>query len=133
MTDQSNVAVVLGVYDAFRRGDLAAILSTLDPQADLSYEAPASIPWAGQFRGSDGWTKFFQAIGGALDAITLTMEPFAAQGEHVAVAGRYQATVRKTGKRIDSPLVHLWTVRNGKIVACLELTNTASEVAATAS
>ncbi len=133
MTDESNVAVVLGIYDAFKRGDLAAILAALDPEADLKYEAPSAIPWAGYFCGHDGWTKFFQAIGGALDGITLTMEPFAAQGDHVAAVGRYQATVRTTGRRIDSPLVHLWTVRNGKVVACLEMTNTASEAAATAS
>ena len=33
-------------------------------------------------------------------------------------------------KRIDSPLVHLWTIRNAKVVRCQELTDTATEAAA---
>ena len=58
------------------------------------------------------------------------MEPFAVQGDNVVAAGRYQARVKLTGKRIDSPLVHLWTIRNGMVVRCQELTNTATEAAA---
>ena len=60
------------------------------------------------------------------------MTPFASQGDNVVVAGRYQARVRSTGKQIDSPLVHLWTVRSGKIARCQELTNTAAEAVACA-
>ena len=58
------------------------------------------------------------------------MEPFAVQGDNVVAAGRYQARVKLTGKRIDSPLVHLWIIRNAKVVRCQVLTNTATEAAA---
>ena len=58
------------------------------------------------------------------------MKPFAVQGDHVVFSGRYSARVKSTGKRIDSPLVHLWTLRNGNVVRCHELTNTALEAAA---
>ena len=58
------------------------------------------------------------------------MEPFAAQGDNVVAVGRYRARVKLTGKRIDSLLVHLWTIRNGMVVRCQELTNTAVEAAA---
>ena len=47
MSDQANIALVLSVYDAFRRGDIAAILKDLDPQADLNFEGPSAIPRAG--------------------------------------------------------------------------------------
>lgn len=130
MSDQANVALVLSVYDAFRRGDIAAVLNHLDPQADLNFEGPSAIPWAGYWHGREGWAKFFQTLGENLDEITLTMEPFAVQGDNVVAAGRYQARVKLTGKRIDSPLVHLWTIRNGMLVGCQELTNTATEAAA---
>lgn len=128
MSDQANVALVLSVYHEFSRGDIAAVLNHLDPQADLTFEGPPAIPWAGSWHGGLG--KFFQALGDTLDDITLTMEPFAAQGDNVVAAGRYQARVKRTGKRIDSPLVHLWTIRNGMVVRCQELTNTAAEAAA---
>ncbi len=130
MSEAENVDVVLGIYDAFRRGDVPGILNLLDPQAELQFEGPSTIPWIGSRRGHDGWTTFFQAVGQSLEDVTLSMEPFAAQGDRVVAAGRYQGRVKRTGKRIDSPLVHLWTVRNGKAVRCQELTDTAAEAAA---
>jgi ketosteroid isomerase-like protein len=130
MSDQANVALVLSVYDAFSRGDIAAVLDHLDPLAELNYEGPSAIPWAGNRHGREDWAKFFQALAENLDEITVTMEPFAVQGDNVVTAGRYQARVKLTGKRIDSPLVHLWTIRNGTVVRCQEMTNTATEAAA---
>ena len=130
MSDQANVALVLSVYDAFSRGNIAAVLDHLDPLAELNFEGPSAIPWAGDRHGREGWARFYQVLGENLDEIMVKMEPFAAQGEHVVTAGRYQARVKLTGKQIDSPLVHLWTIRNGRVVRCQELTDTATEAAA---
>jgi ketosteroid isomerase-like protein len=132
MSDQGNLAVILRVYDAFQHGDIPAILNLLDPQAELQFEGPSAIPWAGHRHGREGWAEFFQAVAEHLEDITLRMEPFAVQGDHVVAAGRYRARVKATGKHIDSPLIHLWTVHAGRIVRCQELTDTASEAAACA-
>ena len=130
MSDQINLDVIQRIYDAFNRGDIATSLDSLDPQAELVYEGPSTIPWAGTRRGRDEWIAFFQTVGENLDEAAVQMQPFAAQGDQIAASGRYQARVKSTGQRIDSPLVHLWTMRNGKIARCVELTNTAGEVAA---
>ena len=132
MSEQSNVRLIQDLYQAFKRGDIVAVLNVIDPQGDIDYEAPSTIPWAGRRHGREGWTEFFQALGQNADEITLQMEPFAAQGDNVVTVGRYQARVKLTGKRIDSPLVHLWTIRNGMVIRCLELSNSAAEVAALA-
>jgi len=130
MSEQTNVRLIEELYAAFSRGDTVAVLSFLDPQADLDFEGPKAIPWAGNWHGREGWAKFFQTLGENADEIALKMEPFAAQGDNVVTAGRYQARVKLTGQRIDSPLVHLWTIRNGMVVKCQELTNTATEATA---
>lgn len=130
MSDQAHVELIQGIYQEFGRGDIPAVLSHLDPEVDLSYEGTSAIPWAGNWHGLEGWGKFFQTLGENLDDIKVTMEPFAAQGDNVAAAGRWQGRVKQTGQRIDSPLVHLWTIRNGLVVRCQEMTNTASEAAA---
>lgn len=130
MSEQANVRLILDIYDAFNRGDIAAVLNALDPQASLHFEGPAVIPWAGDWHGREGWTKFFQTIAANTSDISVKMEPFAAQGDNVVAAGRYQAGLKGTGKRIDSPLVHLWSVRDGKVLKCVELANTAAEVEA---
>jgi ketosteroid isomerase-like protein len=130
MNGQENVELIVRLYGAFGRGDIPAVLSMLDPQANLHFEGPSGIPWCGTWRGHEGWLKFFETLSQNLEEITVSMEPFAAQGGNVVMAGRYQARAKSTGRTIDSPLVHLWTVRNGLIVGCLEMTNTATELAA---
>ena len=130
MSQQGSVDVVQAIYAAFSRGDIPAILNLIDPQSDLLFEGPSAIPWAGNRHGRDGWTQFFQTVGESMDGVTIAMDTFAAQGERVVAAGRYQGVVKRTGKRIDSPLVHLWTIRNGLVVRCVEMTNTAAEAAA---
>jgi ketosteroid isomerase-like protein len=130
MSEQANIETIQQLYGAFGRGDIAAVLSFLDPQADLHFEAANTIPWAGNWHGREGWTNFFQTLGAAADEVKLDMTPFAAQGDNIVTVGRYQARVKSTGKRIDSPLVHLWTLRDGKVASCREMTNTANEVAA---
>jgi len=130
MSEQTNVRLIEELYAAFSRGDIVAVLNFLDPQVVLDFEGPHSIPWAGNWHGREGWAKFFQTLGENADEIALKMEPFAAQGDNVVTVGRYQARVKSTGQRIDSPLVHLWTIRNGMVVKCQELTNSATEAAA---
>jgi len=130
MSEETNVRLIGEIYAAFSRGDTVAVLNNCDPQAELNFEGPSVIPWAGNWQGRDGWAKFFQTLGENADEITLQMQPFAAQGDNVVTVGRYQARVKRTGKRIDSPLVHLWTICNGKVMKCQELTNTATEAAA---
>jgi len=130
MSEDANIRLIREIYDAFGRGDVAAVMSFLDPQAELSFEGPKAIPWAGDWHGREGWVKFFQTLGESADEISLTMEPFAAQGANVVTVGRYQARVKLTSARIDSPLVHLWTINKGLVVRCQELTNTAAEASA---
>src|SRR5439155_15235003 len=107
---QSSVELVASIYEAFTRGDIPAILNCLDPDAELIFEGSPAIPWAGNRRGHDGWLSFFQAVGNSLDDVTFaeTMRPFAVQDDRMVFSGRYVARVKSTGKRIDSPLVHLW-------------------------
>ena len=132
MSDQSNIAVVQSIYSAFERGDIPGIISCLDPQSELAFEGSSAIPWSGNRRGHDGWLSFFQAVGESMEGVVFsqTMTAFAVQGDHVVFAGRYTGRVKATGKAIDSPLVHLWTLRNGKVIRCQEMTNTAAEAAA---
>ena len=130
MSEQGNVRLIQDIYHAFSRGNITGVLDLCDLEASLSFEGPASIPWVGNWHRREGWARFFDALGENADEITLQMEPFAAQGDNVVMVGRYQARVKRTGKRIDSPLVHLWTVRNGLVVRCQEMTNTAAEAVA---
>ena len=104
----------------------------LDPQAELIFEGSPAIPSAGVDAATTVGCGYFQAIGESLDDVVFvqTMKPFAVQGDQIVFHGRYAARVKSTGKIIDSPLVHLWTIRSGKVIGCHELTNTAMEASA---
>lgn len=130
MNASESVGVVQAIYDAFGKGDVAAVLARIAADAELSFEGPREIAWAGTWKGRDGFAAFLRTLGENLDDIKVNMTPFAADGGRVVFAGRYQARVRSNGALIDSPLVHLWTVREGLVVGCVEMTNTAVEVAA---
>ena len=55
---------------------------------------------------------------------------FIAQGDNVISLGRYTATVRSTGAKIDTPLVHIFTVRNGKVTSWIGFSDSAVVAAA---
>jgi uncharacterized protein len=46
--------------------------------------------------------------------------------DKVFVLGHYTWTIRKNGRTADSDFIHIFTVRNGKVVAFLEFTDTAA-------
>jgi uncharacterized protein len=81
--------------------------------AEWINHGPASVPYMGNFSGR--LPAFFQAIGDSVTDAKVVADKFIAQGDTVAATRRYMATVRSTGAKIDSPLAHVFTVRNGKV------------------
>jgi len=55
-----------------------------------------------------------------------TPHEFVVEGDRVVVFGRYKETWKATGKTIDIPFVHSWTVEDGKLVAFQQYTDTAA-------
>ncbi len=51
VTTVSNVATIKGVYDAFARGDVPAILGMMDP--NISWTEAEGFPYAGTYSGPD--------------------------------------------------------------------------------
>src|SRR5438552_2347874 len=43
-------------------------------------------------------------------------EEFVDGGDQVVVLGRYRGIAKGTGKRLDVPFVHVWTLKDGKAV-----------------
>lgn len=60
MAAQENVQLIEDLYRTFLRGEIAGVLNVIHQDADLDFEGPTSITWAGNWRGRDGWLSFFQ-------------------------------------------------------------------------
>ena len=51
MPEAENVEIVRRMYDAFERGDLAAVVDLLDEDIDFKFQGPQEIPYTGAFLG----------------------------------------------------------------------------------
>jgi ketosteroid isomerase-like protein len=109
-----NVGVVRGFNDALAQGDMGGMLDFLDPQ--LEWRAPESVPWGGTFHGHDGFREF---VGKLLDQpaeFRREMLEYLDAGERVVVLLRQMGQRKGSDTEYDVPEVHIWTIRDGKIV-----------------
>src|SRR5437773_12075800 len=107
----SNIETVNDIYAAYTRGDLQAILATLTDDVRWESEGPSEIPFVGIRNGVKETTGFFEGLAKDWSDPQLETTHFISSGDEVAVFGRYQATNRKTGKRLDTPIAHYRKIR----------------------
>lgn len=117
-------------YVAFARGDLDAVMADMD--AEIEWHQAQGLPHGGYYRGiaevrrnifdplDEQWWEEFSA----------TPDEFLDAGAEVVVLGRYRGVAKGTGKRLDVPFVHVWTVRDGKAVRFRQFLDTAGWVEA---
>jgi ketosteroid isomerase-like protein len=116
MSEQQNVETIRHVYAAFGRGDLEAMLASLDPQ--VSWRTPGSpdLPTGGLRRGHSEVGEFFRLLLNTLDIQDFHPADFLAQGDKVVVLGTSREGPKGTGRLVDFRWVHVFTFRDGKIV-----------------
>jgi ketosteroid isomerase-like protein len=132
MQDTQNTSIVRDVYAAFVRGDIQSVLSAFDDQIDWKpvTGAAAHVPHAGQRRGKAAVAEFLRIVNSALQFDRFDPEQYVAQGDKVVALGRYSGVAAATGRSFDSEWAMVFTVRNGKIVAFQEFTDSAAVNAA---
>jgi hypothetical protein len=108
----SNIDAVKGIYAAFGRGDVPAILEKLADDVDWEYAyigAPNPVPWLQPRRGKDGVAKFFPSLQDNLEFQRFAVNELA-EGPSLVVALLYlEAKVKKNGRRIvEEDEAHIW-------------------------
>ena len=126
--NQSNKTVIQNIYDAFNRGDLDAVLANVEPNAEWIDHGPSSVPYFGNFTGRI--TDFFQAIGQSVTNGHVTVNRYMEAGDSVITEARWTATVKDTGARIDAPMAHVFTLRDGKVSSWSGYSDSAAVAAA---
>jgi ketosteroid isomerase-like protein len=111
---EQNVEFVKGVYDAFSRGDVPAVLGAFAD--DIEWFEAEGMPYGGVYHGGEAVAQnVFGPITTDIDGFALTIEEFVASGGTVAAVLRYRGTGKATGKALDVPAVHVWDVRDRKL------------------
>jgi uncharacterized protein len=111
---EQNVELVRGVYGAFGRGDVPAVLGVF--AEDIEWVEAEGMPYGGVYSGPEAVVKnVFGPITEDVDGFALVIEEFLDAGETIAAVLRYTGTGKATGRALDVPAVHVWDIRGGKL------------------
>ena len=126
----SNVAIVRRSYVAFARDDMDGVVGDMHP--DIVWHQAQGLPHGGVYHGlaevrrnvfdpldRDWWSEF-----------TAEPDEFLDAGDEIMVLGRYRGVAKETGKKLDVPFVHVWTLQDGKAVRFRQFLDTAGWVEA---
>jgi uncharacterized protein len=117
MSANDNVKVIQSVYEAFGRGDVAAIVDATTDDVDWASEAAdaSGAPWYGVRRGHAAVAAFFEDFGSTMEVEEFTPVVFAATDTDVLTVVHFRARTRASGRSVAMDLHHRFTFRNGKI------------------
>ena len=129
MNEQQNIDVVRSVYAAFGRGDVEGIVATLDP--DVSWRTPGApdLPTGGLRHGVAAVREFFPLLLNTFDFAEFQPRDFLASKDKVVVLGTSREGPKGSGRLVDFRWVHVFTFRNGRIVAFEEPADVSALVA----
>jgi ketosteroid isomerase-like protein len=123
--------IVNGLYEAFRRGDVPAVLGVFHPQIQWreaeSFLYADGNPYVGPQAVAAG---VFARIGGDIENFAVVPGNVIEGADTVVVEGRYRGTMKATGTPVDAQFAHVWQVRDGKIVRFQQYTDTRQWAAA---
>ena len=116
MSSDANIKTIMGVYEAFGRGDVAAILDAVTSDVDWAAEAdPAVAPWHGVRHGQQAVAAFFAEFGSTMEVEEFNPVSIAANDTDVLSVVQFRARSRATGKTAAMNLHHFFKFRDGKI------------------
>ena len=132
VSSPGNMGVIDGLYKSFAKGDIPNALATMD--ANIVWNEAENFPYADKnpYIGPEAVLNgVFARIGGEWEYWNLTdIQLHEMSGNRVLATLRYKAKHKTTGKTIDSQTAHLFTLKDGKITAFQQFTDTKQAVEA---
>ena len=110
------------LYDALAKGDVAGVLGVMDER--IEWREPESMPYEDQVGPQAVAENVFARILQDVNDFSVTPEEFVDGDGTIACIGRYSGRGAKTGLAFDTPFVHIWKFRDGKIVYFRTYTDT---------
>jgi len=124
VTPQENIQVAQKGYADFSRGDIAALLTSLDENIQWTNPGDGAVFTAGTRHGRAAVAEFFQTVNQVWEFESFEPREFVAQGDTVVAIGHYDVRGKQTGRRASSDWVMVWKFRDGKVTHFQEYTDT---------
>jgi ketosteroid isomerase-like protein len=121
----SNKDFVRGIYQAFSRGDLAAVIASLDGEILWAYPDNVFFADGSPFRGpSEVFNKIFVRLATEWEDFKVEPMEYISEGDRVVVLARETGVFRETGATVELDTAHFWTIREGKAIEFYAVTDT---------
>jgi uncharacterized protein len=113
MPDPSK-SLVMAFISALKRGDMDGMRALLHP--DFAVSEADGLPYAGIYRGGDGWQKLCRAVITVwkkfhIELLELVCESDTQAVVRFAISGRSSVS----GREFNSTVLELWRIDDGKI------------------
>ena len=130
MSTEANRQLARRGYDLFMKGDIDGVIGLCAD--DIAWVSPKIEPmsYTGSFHGKAEVGRFFKLLAESVEFERFEPQSFIADGDKVAVSGVSQARALSSGARFNDDWVHIFTMKNGKIVRFEQYGNSAAHVAA---
>jgi ketosteroid isomerase-like protein len=111
-----NSELVKRGYAAWNRGDIEGVLSFLDPQ--IEWRGYTHIPESGTLEGRDEVKAWLERFLDAWEQLEIEVTELIDAGEQVVALVRFRGSGKGSGVPVEGGTdAHVWTVRDGRIVA----------------
>jgi len=121
----SNADVVHGMYAAFQKGDIPAVLAAMTP--DIIWNEAENFIYADNnpYVGPEAILQgVFMRLGGEWNGFNVRAEEVIDAGDTIVSRGRYGGAFKATGKEINAQFVHVWKFKDGKIASFQQYVDT---------
>lgn len=124
--DSDNVKVVNGIYESLDAGDIDAFKAQLVPEVEWNEAENFLYDDGNPYIGADAVLEGVMGRIGAdwNDFIVDGRTTYGMHNNKVLVTGRYKATHKTTGKKVNAQVAHLWSLKDGKIISFQQYTDT---------
>jgi hypothetical protein len=112
MAGNGDVQLVCDLYEAGTRGDVESVFAAFSPRIEI--RQTELLPWGGHYTGIAGAKQFFSKLRENVDS-QVNVEKIFLTGERVVAVGRTHGQSKLTGNRFNVSIVHLWTIKEGKV------------------
>lgn len=131
MSAEENTRLAQSGYEAFGRGDMAALAEMMADDIEWVNPGDPNVdPNAGTFRGKEAVLGWFGGLASTIDFTTFEPREFIAQDDKVVSLVYAEATARETGRAFVNDEAHVWTFRDGKVARFQVYLDTAATAAA---
>lgn len=126
VSDPNNVVVIDGLYKAFATGDIPTVLGAMDAKIEWNEAEGNKLAIGNPYIGPDAVLNgVFAPLGANHEYFRLAdIELHEMSNNQVLATLRYDAKFKESGKAYNAQVAHLWTLKNGKVVAFQQYVDT---------